>query len=149
MSNNAVEGGGFFSENFKPKEFYDLADDAYQKPQPERSSSFKETRLDEFKRLLGEPASTPRNNDYSPSLPAFGTAPRPATASPSPSWSLPSTPAVSRDSFTSRAGLVGAPAQLQSLPSFGTATPGFNSAPAPVAQTKPPTSTFSLPKRQF
>jgi hypothetical protein len=149
MSNNAVDGGGFFSENFKPKEFYDLADDAYQPPQPERNASVKDMRLDEFKRLLGEPANAPRNHDYSPSLPAFGTAPRPATPALSPSWSLPSAPAAARDSFTSRAGLVGAPPQLQSLPSFGSTTPGFNSAPAPVAQPKPPTSTFSLPKRQF
>ncbi len=149
MSNNAVDGGGFFSENFKPKDFYNLSADAYQPPQPERNASVKETRLDEFKRLLGEPANAPRNHDYSPSLPAFGPAPRPATATPSPAWSLPSSPAASRDSFTSRAGLVGAPPQLQSLPSFGSTTPGFNSAPAPVARPKPPTSTFSLPKRQF
>ncbi len=149
MSNNASNRGGFSPENLKPKSFDDLVELQQVKELSDRSSEIKESRLDDYKRLLGGSSYTPRNNDYSPSLPAFGTAPRPATASPSPAWSLPSATPASRDSFTSRAGLVGAPAQLQSLPSFGSTTPGFNSAPAPVAQPKPPTSTFSLPKRQF
>ncbi len=149
MSNNAGNSGGFFSENLKPNGFYDLVDDAHLKGSTERSTTVKETRLKEFYSLIGEPATVPRNNDYAPGLPVIGSAQRPATPSLSPAWSLPSAPAAAHDSFNSRAGLVGAPPQLQSLPSFGTATPGLNSAPAPVAQPKPPVSSFSIPKRQF
>ena len=150
MSNNASDGRGFFSENLKPKEFYDLADESYSKNPAERSASVKEeTRLDDYKRLLGGPGYAPRNGDYSSGLPVAGTAQRPAPAAFSPAWSLPSAPANPRDSFSSRAGLVGAPPPLQSLPSFSTTTPGLNPTPAPVVQPKPPTSTFSIPRRQF
>ena len=126
LSNNASKRGGFSSENPKPKSFDDLVELQQVKDLSDRNSEIKESRLDDYKRLLGGSSYAPRNNDhydYSPSLPAFGTAPRAATPSPSPAWSLPSAPAASRDSFTSRAGLVGAPPQLQSLPSFGSHDP--------------------------
>ena len=147
MSNNVVERGGFFPDNLKPKTLDDLLEVHPNEPS-ERSSSVKESRLDEFKRLLDRPAYTAGTNFYSPGLPVAGIAVRPVPASPWPTWSAPSAPANPRDSFTSRAGLVGTPPELQSLPSLVATTPSLNPAP-PVLQPKLPPSSFSIPKRQF
>ncbi len=149
MSDNAVERGGFFSENLKPKTFDDLLDGQRPNAPSERSSVVKETRLDEFKRLLNGPAYAPSTNYYSPGLPVAGATSLPVSASPWPTWSSPSAPANPRDSFTSRAGLVGALPQLQSLPSFASTPPSLNPTPPPVLQPKLPPSSFSIPKRQF
>lgn len=148
LATNASARGGFISDQIKPKTFEDLID-----RQPgdltERSSSVKETRLDEFRNLLDRPAYAPASNYYSPGLPAAGAAMRPATASPWSTWSATSPPPKSRESFTTRAGLVGAPAQLQSLPSIAATTPSLNPAPPPMVPPKLPASSFSIPKRQF
>jgi hypothetical protein len=159
---NAATGGGFFADDRKPKTFEDLLD-GRSNDLTERSSLAKEARLDEFKRLLGDPPSAPRNNDNSPrnsdfaprnndrapSLPIIGAAQWPATASPLPAWSPSPAAAAPRDSFSSRAGLVGTPFQLQSLPSFAATPPSLNPTPSHVLQPKQPTSSFSIPKRQF
>ena len=148
LSTNAAANSGFFSDPRKPKTFDDLLDG-----QPnnlaERSSGIKETRLDEFKRLLDRPTYAPTTNLYSPSLPLVGAVLRPAPASPWPVWSSSLAPANPRESFTSRAGLIGAPPELQNLPSFAVTTPSLSPLPPAVAQPKTPTSTFSIPKRQF
>lgn len=154
MSNNAVERGGFFSDRLKPQTFDDLLDGPRLNAPSERRSVVKETRLDEFKRLLDRPAYTSSRTDYSsPGLPVAATALRPATAAPLPTWSSPwsspSVPANHRDSFTSRAGLVGALPQLQSLPSLATTPPSLNLTPPPVLRATQPASSFSIPKRQF
>jgi len=150
LSTNAAASSGFFSDPRKLKTLDDLFDG-----QPnnlaERSSGIKETRLDEFKRLLDRPtyAFSTNLDVYSPGLPLAGAALRPTPASPWPVWPSPSVPANPRESFTSRAGLVGAPLELQTLPSYAVTTPSLNPVPPPAVQPKPPTSTFSLPKRQF
>lgn len=149
MSNNAADRGGFFSENLKPKTFDDLLDAQRPNDPSERSSGLKETRLDGFKRLIGGPAYTPRSNNYSPGLPVVGSSLQPALTSPWPTWSSSPPPAKPRDSFTSRAGLVGAPPELQTLPAFATTTPSLNPIPPPVLRPKQPPASFTIPKRQF
>jgi len=148
ISTNAAEPGALFSDDLKPKTLADLL--AVQSSEPSgRSASVKESRLDEFKRLLDRPAFTPGTNFSSPGLPVVGAAPRPVPASPWPTWSSSPAPANPRDSFTSRAGLVGTPTELQSLPSLADTTPSLNPTPPPVLKPKQPTTSFSIPKRQF
>lgn len=149
MSNNAADRGGFFSESSKPKTFDDLLEARQPSEPSERHSVTKETRLDEFKRLLSGPAYTPRTNNYSPGLPLVGAALQPALTSPWPTWSSASPPNDPRDSFTSRAGLVGAPPELQSLPTFAPPASSLNPIPPPAPRPKQPPSAFNIPKRQF
>jgi hypothetical protein len=151
LSNNATASSGFFSDQRKPKTFEELLDLPRPNEPTERSSGLKETRLDEFKRLLDRPAFTPSTNSYSPGLPVAGAELRPVPASPWPTWSSSPAPVNPRDSFTSQAGLglVGAPYQLQNLPSLAATTPSLNPTPPPVLKPKQPTTSFSIPKRQF
>ncbi len=148
LSTNATANSSFFADPRKPKSFDDLLG-GHPNNLAERNFGIKETRLDEFKRLLDRPAYAPSTNLYSPSLPLVGAVVRPAPVSSWPAWSSSSVTANPRESFTGRVGLVGAPPELQNLPSFAVTTPSLNPMPAPVTQPKPPTSTFSLPKRQF
>ena len=154
MSNNVVERDGGIADYLKPKTFDELMDFHPSEPYVQ-NLEVKESRLDEFKRLLGMTTSEPRDNSYSPNLPVVGAGLQPVVTSPLPAWSSPSlsssraAPADPRDSFTKRAGLVGAPPELQSLPSYSATAASLN--PAPVAPPPPrqsPTS-FSIPKRAF
>jgi hypothetical protein len=148
QSNNVAASSGFFPDQLKPKTFDDLFHG-----QPNdlggRSSGVKDTRLDEFKRLLDRPAYTPGTNFYSPGLPAAGAALRAVPAAPWPARPATSASGNPRDTFTSRAGLVGALPELQSLPSLATPAPSLNPTPPPLLPPKRPTSSFSIPKRQF
>ena len=149
LSDRATGRDGFFSDSPKPKTFDDLLNARSSEPAP-RSSVVKETRLELFKRLLDRPAYTPSATSYSPSLPEAGIDQRPVTTSPAPTWSSPSSSAKTvnpRDSFTSRAGLVGAPPTLPSLPDFSDPSSSLNTPPPPAP--KRPPSTFAIPKRQF
>lgn len=148
LSPNAAGNRGFFSDQLNPKSFNEPLE---MRPNGlvERSSAAKESRLDEFKRLLDRPAYTPGPSFYSRSLPATGAAQAPPPASPFPTWGSPSVTAPPGENFTSRAGLVGTPPELQGLPSFAATTPSLNPIPPPVARPKQAPSSFSIPKRQF
>ena len=148
---NAAPSSGFFPELNVPKSFDELLD-GRPNDLAEHSPGVKETRLDVFMQLIGgQPQSyAPGANRYSPSLPVGGaTAVRPAPTSPLPTWSSTAVTANPRDAFSGRSDLVGAPSQLQSLPSFATPAPSLNLTPPTVPQSKPPMTSFSLPKRQF
>jgi len=151
LSEPATVRSGLFSDNTKPKTFEDLMGSRPSDPAPS-SSVIKETRLEQFKRLLDRPAYTPSASGYSPSLPVVGSVQQPLTASLVPTWSSSSLsasaakPVNPTDSFTTRAGLVGAPPSLPGLHGFSD-TPSSLNTPPPSPIRPPPT--FAIPKRQF
>lgn len=120
------------------------------------SSSFsnsrepKETRLENFKRLLEGPSqsragSPVRSGSYA-TTPARSSA-TPAAAGTSYNGYKPASSTAPANSFSKSAGLVGAPASPQGLPDY--TAPSLNSGtPLPTTRPTPP-STFQIPKRRF
>ncbi|MEK7779989.1 MAG: hypothetical protein AAB370_00640 [Verrucomicrobiota bacterium] len=110
----------------------------------------KETRLENFKRLLESPspsrAGSPMQSGNYGITPARSSA-APAAARTSYNGYKPASSAAPVNSFSKSAGLVGAPANPQGLPDY--AAPSLNSGtPLPTAKPTPP-STFQIPKRRF
>lgn len=148
-----VLGGGrpssSYSENLKPRSFGDIFGLSPSEP-ADRFSRSKETRLDNFKRLLDGPSAAPRTDFTAPAA-VTGAAPKPGTGgstAPPPAWTTPQ-PAPATDTFDKRAGLVGSPAKPQGLTEFAVSFPSLSTPPAVPPAKPPPPPTFKVPKRQF
>ncbi len=123
------------------------ADDSF-----ERAKLKRETRLDEFKRLLDGPGAAPREKGIygsayhlNPQQPAS----RPTATSPSWSEPKPVVKTAPAPTFAETAGLVGTPGTPSGLPDFDRAS-SLSTPPSPVPQAKPLVpSTFKIPKRRF
>jgi hypothetical protein len=155
----APQGGGLFSGTLKPRTFDDLLDPNSQGSSG-RSFQARQTRIEEFKRLINGPAySQPKDLRPSVLSPIGGTMPTTQVSPYSSTWGLSPTttwPSSSRgtagldpnDSFARSAGLVGSPSRPQGLTDFAT-PPSLTPTPAPVTPTRHPQSTFGPPRRKF
>jgi hypothetical protein len=149
ISDGIGSADGLFSDRNKPRELSDpwgnSAEDAY-----ERTKLKRETRLEEFKRLLDGPGATPRDKGGYGSV--YNLAPQqPASrlTTTTPSRSAPKPAVTPAPTFAETAGLVGTPGAPNGLPNFAPAS-SLSTPPTPLPQIKPTSpSTFNIPKRRF
>lgn len=151
LSDGIAPRDGLFSNRSKSQELIDPWGTSDQ-DSFERAKLKRETRLDEFKRLLDGPGAAPREKGIYGS--AYHLNPQQPAARPtatSPSWSAPK-PAVKTapaPTFAETAGLVGTPGVPSGLPDFAPAA-SLSTPPSPVPQAKPlAPSAFKIPKRRF
>jgi hypothetical protein len=150
LSNAIPDRGGAYSQDLKPRTFGDIfglgpGDTS------ERLSQSRESRLDSFKRLLEGPAA-PSRVDFNappPAAPSTTALPSPTYApAAAPVWSSTAKP-VAGSSFSSSAGVVGAPAKPQGLPDFAVSASSLATTPQGQPAKALPPPTFKVPKRQF
>lgn len=138
-----------YSDSLKPRAFGDIFG-LSSTDSSDRFTKSKETRLDNFKRLLDGPTAAPRT-DFNAPLPVAGAAPKLSPGGytpPTPAWATPQ-PTSRTDTFDKRAGLVGTLSKPQGLPEFAASSPSL-STPPPLQPAKPlPPPTFKVPKREF
>jgi hypothetical protein len=150
QSNAFSDRGGLYSQELKPRTFGDVFG-VGPSDTSERFTRSKESRLDNFKRLL-DGSSAPSRNDFNtppPTTPSVTYKPGPAYApAAAPVWSSTPTP-VQGSSFSSSAGVVGAPARPQGLPDFAVSASSLATTPQVSAPKSLPPPTFKVPKRQF
>jgi hypothetical protein len=124
----------------------------------DRAMIQRETRMENFKKLLDGPAySQPQNNNYIPKATAYGSGEssgqRPGYITPAPTWSSskPATTAtiIPGSSFTKSSGIVGAAGRPVGLQDYASSDAAKLSTPvAPVQQPKMKPSTFNPPTRR-
>jgi hypothetical protein len=157
MSNNASMDNNFSRTGIKTtgeRSFGESASDPF-----DRATLQRETRMDNFKKLLDGPSrSQPQNNvnsfqKSSPyASPGYSTQ-RPTSHSPPPSWSSvkPATaPALNTgSSFSKSSGIVGGATRPAGLQDYASSASASLSTPiTPVQQTKVKPSTYSPPTRR-
>ncbi|HEX5222653.1 MAG TPA: hypothetical protein VFZ59_24065 [Verrucomicrobiae bacterium] len=149
MSNSASasEGGWFSSDRLKPRNSGDLYElGRVEQPAPRTTVRAKDTRLEEFKRLLDGPGYGSRNMD--------ATAPPSSTGYQPPKSSL-SAPAPSLNSGLQPAGpsyanTPGFSASTPALPGYAGSAPSVTARPpAPETTQKPPVPSFKIPRGRF
>jgi hypothetical protein len=139
-----------YADSLKPKAFGDIFG-LGPVESSERFTKSKETRLDNFKRLLDGPVATPRT-DFNAPPPVAGAAAKASSGGykpPAPSWSSSPRPANPADTFDKRAGLVGTPSKPQALPDFAASASSLSTPPQPQPARPLPLPAFKVPKRQF
>jgi hypothetical protein len=152
MSNSSPEGGRLTSEKLKPRNLGDIFGlNPVEASQSEKHTLEKESRLDEFKRLMDGSGYVPRN-DFNAATPPSVSAPfqssKPVTSLSTPPLA-PTQPAP-RDTFANTAGLIGAPGKPSNLPDYAMGTPSLTPAPlVQQPQPQPPKPEFKIPKRRF
>lgn len=148
---NGSSGGALLvSEKDKPRSFGDL----FGLGPVETSKSgtqVRESRLDEFKRLIDGPGFGSRSSfDVAPPSSAGSSfqAPKPVVGIPSPV--LPATPQpVSGGAYANKPGFAGTIGTPTGVPDYALGTPSLTPA-APIQQPKPlPPPTFNVPRRRF
>lgn len=151
LSEDITSGDGLFSDRTKPRDLNDAWGNSAEAAS-ERNKLKRETRLEEFKRLLDGPGAAPQGNGIYGS--AYHLAPQqPASrlnpTTPTRSALNPAAPTAPATTFAETAGLVGTPGTPSGLPEFGSAS-SLSTPPAPLPQIKPTSpSTFTIPKRRF
>ena len=156
MSNNASTDNSF-SRTGKPpdgeRSFGATVNDPF-----DRASTQRETRMENFKKLLEGPARPqPQNNNSFQKTSPYGSpgysAQRPANPPPSPSWSFvkPTTlsPLNPGSSFSKSSGIVGGAARPAGLQDYASSASASLSTPiAPVQPVKMKPSAFNPPTRR-
>lgn len=151
MSNSISDGGRLFSERSKPRNY----GNAFELGPVERAQQrSRETRMDEFKRLLDGPGSGSRDGFSATPPPSSSTAyqlPKPTIAAPSASGSIGSQPAGGSYATTpGYSGSVGVPSGVRE---YAPSSPAVTAVPSvqqqqPPAQ-QPPVPSFKLPRGRF
>lgn len=126
----------------------------------DRAMIRRETRMENFKKLLDGPAysqSQPQNNNYHPKAANYGSgessSQRPGYITPAPTWSsskpVTTTPINPGSSFTKSSGIVGSAGRPVGLQDYASSDAARLSTPvAPVQQPKMKPSTFNPPTRR-
>lgn len=123
----------------------------------DRAMIQRETRMENFKKLLDGPTySQPQNNNYLPKTSSYGSteksSQRPGYITPAPSFSskpAATTPLVPGSSFSKSSGVVGAAGRPVGLQDFASSDAGRISTPVePVQQPKMKPSTYKPPTRR-
>jgi hypothetical protein len=151
MTNNVSEGGRLSSEKLKPRGFGDPFElGAVETPQT--SARTKETRLDEFKKLLDGPGYGARSGfNVTPPMSSGGAypSPKPIVTAPSSSLSVGSQPPGG--SLSTPAGFSGSVGVPVGIPEYAASVPSLTTTPTiqvPPAQ-KSLTPKFEIPRRRF
>ena len=151
MSNSISEGGRLFSEKMKPRSYGEVFE--LGPVESARQSGRKETRVDEFRRLLDGPGyGTRSGNATAPSLSTPYQLPKP-TASPTPgsSFSVGSQP--SKGSYATTPGFSGAVGVPSGVPDYVVSSPSLTTTPSVQQQQQPaqqpPVPVFKIPRRRF
>lgn len=151
-SSNSVSGGGrLFSEKLKSRsggDGFELGLGPVQPAQP--SGRTKETRVDEFKRLLDGPGYGTRNgfNATPPSSPYQ--LPNPTIAAPGNSLSIGSQPAGG--AYTTTPGFSGSVGAPVGVPEYARSAPSLAVTPVQPQQQpaqQPPVPSFKIPRGRF
>lgn len=152
MSNSSSDGGRLSSENRKPRSFGDIFGLGSVETS-QAATRTRETRMDEFKRLLDGPGYTARgelNTAPRPSVSAPYQPPKPVVSAPSQGWSISPKPAAG-ETFANTHGFAGALTQPVGVPDYAASSPSLTPAPTHQLNTSPklPPPTFSIPRRRF
>ena len=149
MSNGVSGSGSFFSEELKSRSFGDSFESKPATATLQPTSRTKETRMDEFKRLLDGPVNA--RSEFNVAPPASSATYQPvksSVAAPGSSLSLGSRPVGSSYANTPAfSGAVGMPAGLSDL---AISSPSLTTPPPPQQPaSKPPVPKFQLPRGRF
>jgi len=147
MSNSVSESGRLFSEKLKPRSYGDVFE--LGPVEPARQSGRKESRVDEFKRLLDGPGYGARNG-FNTAPPAYQL-PQP-TALPTPGSSLSVGSQSPAGSYATTPGFSGSVGTPGGVPDYAVRAPSLTATPsvqqkAPVQQ--PPVPSFKIPRGRF
>jgi hypothetical protein len=151
ISNSNFSGGLDSAERTKPRSFGELFG-LGPVESPQTTTRVKDSRLDDFKRLLDGPGYGSRSGfNVAPppsASPTFQT-PKPVVGVPSPNVSAVPASGASR-SFEETAGFSGIAGTPKGLPDYALGTPSLT--PTPPVQQAPamlPPPTFNVPRRRF
>jgi hypothetical protein len=150
MSNSSSGGGLLSSENPKPRSFGDIFGlGPVETSQP--TARVRESRLDEFKRMLDGPGYGSRNDFNATPPPSASTSyqpPKPLVGVSSPIFSA-TPPVVPGGSHASTPGFVGSIGMPAGVPDYALGASSLTPA-TPAKQAKPlPPPTFNVPRRRF
>lgn len=149
MTNNISEGGRLFSDKLKPRGYGDIFElgpvDSAQ-----TTARTKDTRLDNFKRLLDGPGYGPRSEFNAAPPPSSSGYQPPKSIVGAPSSSLSPSPQPVVGGYANPPGFSGAVGTPAGLPDYAASSPSLTTTPPlPQPAPKQPMPTFSIPRRRF